>query len=307
MVLGHPRISGRHAIIEWEPSGWRILDLGSSNGTTVNKRKVTSWRAIKEGDVLRFGGVSAWRVARLGRPDLTSGAMAMIENRASDRQTPVSRDRFLIGTGPPCDLLVPEWCEDPGTAIRLVLFQESGDLWVEPTANVPGISRDDSPWSGGGVKLEQDLAVGLGETVLRIIPLRGDAAIEPTEMESRKTKEYDLDLHLAFDGPGEGIIRVVHADDEWSLRTGQRFILLYVLGCGGGGWVTDDELKRQLWGGRSRHQETARYALHKLIHDTRQLFVSRGIDGWFIEKDQGKTRLRLQRERIHVAETGDDP
>ena len=43
-------------------------------------------------------------------------------------------------------------------------------------------------------------------------------------------------------------------------------------------------------------------ATHKLIHDTRRTFLAHGVDGWFVEKAGGRTRLRLPASRIHLRE-----
>ena len=132
-----------------------------------------------------------------------------------------------------------------------------------------------------------------------------DKRVEPfeksTERLARKPKEYDLDLHLTPDGPTAGIIRVVQGSADWSVRTSQRFFLLHLLGQAGGAWIPDNDLRVKLWGARGAI-EMERSALHKLVHDTRQMFLSRGVDGWFVEKQAGRTRLRLPEGRIHVHE-----
>ncbi|MEZ6195384.1 MAG: FHA domain-containing protein [Planctomycetota bacterium] len=56
LVLDDPWISREHASIEPVPGGgFRLVDLGSENGTFVNGKKVTE-RLLANGDVLRFGG-----------------------------------------------------------------------------------------------------------------------------------------------------------------------------------------------------------------------------------------------------------
>ncbi len=299
LVLGHTQISAKHAVLELDPDGWRIHDLGSSNGTTVNNRGFRGGQLLKEGDVLRFGGVSAWRVEALAIPDAMDGAVAMLEHSASARRTPVFSDRFLIGTGPPCDLVVPEWLAGSSSPIRVILYEESGTLWAEPAEGIGGLQLAQRVWASGPVEVDREMALALGSTQLRILPMGGESSLEPTERAVRTVKEYDLDLHLAFDGPGEGRVRVVHSEGEWSLVTGQRFILLFLLAEAAGEWVEDEPLKVKLWG-RTGSLTIDRSALNKLIYDTRQMFISRGVDGWFIEKTRGKTRLRLPTARIHL-------
>ncbi len=55
IVLDSPNVSRRHARILGEPSnGWRIEDLGSSNGTFINGRRVT-FCPIVPGDTIEVG------------------------------------------------------------------------------------------------------------------------------------------------------------------------------------------------------------------------------------------------------------
>ena len=68
VVLDHPRISGRHAAIEWDGAAWRIRDLGSRNGTSVGQRRLRQPRTLREGDVVRLAGEVRWRVDRLRPP-----------------------------------------------------------------------------------------------------------------------------------------------------------------------------------------------------------------------------------------------
>jgi len=198
LVIDDSLISSRHATVEWIAPQWRIRDLGSRNGTSLNQRRIHSPKTIHEGDVIRFAGVSAWRVE---------------------------------------SLVVP------------------GDV---------------------------------------------DECCTSETAAGREGAE-DLRLHLGFVGPDQGTIRVVHGDHEWSVTTGQRFILLYRLARDAGRWVSDDDLKVSLWG-RSGLYEMDPSSLHKLIHDTRRMFEQYGVGGWVVEKYQGKTRLVLPAQWVHIAD-----
>lgn len=303
MVLAHPKISSWHAAIGCDGETWRIKDLGSSNGTTINGRKVRGARELKVGDVVRFAGVSRWRIEALVEPEAEGSALAHVLVEATSRRAEVRRDRYLIGTGPPCDLEVPEWIPDGAVStIRAILFAEAGALWVEPVAGIPGVRLEGAePRESGAVSLAEPVALVLGEMRLLLTPGADDRSSGATETAGHRPKRYDLDLHLERKGPGEGTVRVEAGDDSWSVTTGQRFMLLYLLGRAAGGWIADADLRLQLWG-RIGLRDMDPSSLHKLIHDARQMFLSHGVDGWFIEKARGRTRLRLDPGRIHVVE-----
>ena len=54
VVLSDPNVSRRHAEMRRENGSWVLLDLGSTNGTTVNGRPGPQ-HALKDGDRLGFG------------------------------------------------------------------------------------------------------------------------------------------------------------------------------------------------------------------------------------------------------------
>lgn len=62
----HDMVSGRHAQLEWDGRQLRVRDLGSSNGTFVNERKITGPTPLVAGDWIRLGqtgpGVQIGRV-----------------------------------------------------------------------------------------------------------------------------------------------------------------------------------------------------------------------------------------------------
>lgn len=56
-------VSGQHAAVEWQPNGWTITDLGSSNGTHVNGLRISGPWTLNPGDTVRVGHVElAYRV-----------------------------------------------------------------------------------------------------------------------------------------------------------------------------------------------------------------------------------------------------
>ncbi len=55
LIIGRSSVSRRHAEMVREPRGsWLVRDLGSTNGTFVNERKITE-ESLRDGDQLRLG------------------------------------------------------------------------------------------------------------------------------------------------------------------------------------------------------------------------------------------------------------
>ncbi len=52
---GDDFVSNRHAMIEPRLDGLWVSDTGSTNGTFVNGSRVTAWRLLQDGDVVRIG------------------------------------------------------------------------------------------------------------------------------------------------------------------------------------------------------------------------------------------------------------
>ncbi len=53
--IDEPLVSRRHARLEWRPEGWIVMDLGSTNFTRVNGRRIRREWELAHGDELRFG------------------------------------------------------------------------------------------------------------------------------------------------------------------------------------------------------------------------------------------------------------
>jgi len=58
LVLADALVSSRHALIEDRGDSWTLVDLGSTNGTTVNGEKGSEF-ALKHGDKIVFGSTVA--------------------------------------------------------------------------------------------------------------------------------------------------------------------------------------------------------------------------------------------------------
>ena len=54
-LQGDPRVSSRHAMLQRIPDGFRVTDLGSTNGTAVGGTRLAAPRDIHDGDKLLIG------------------------------------------------------------------------------------------------------------------------------------------------------------------------------------------------------------------------------------------------------------
>jgi hypothetical protein len=56
VAIQHPEVSRRHASITLEGGGFVLRDLGSNNGTFVNRQRLSRPQALRDGDVIMLGG-----------------------------------------------------------------------------------------------------------------------------------------------------------------------------------------------------------------------------------------------------------
>jgi predicted component of type VI protein secretion system len=77
IVLADPEVSRRHAQVREHGGGVAIEDLGSTNGTFVNDRKVEGVQPLNDGDELRLGN-TVFRV-RAAAPDTGATAIGNVQ------------------------------------------------------------------------------------------------------------------------------------------------------------------------------------------------------------------------------------
>jgi pSer/pThr/pTyr-binding forkhead associated (FHA) protein len=54
VVLKDPKVSRQHATIEWAEEGYRYIDHGSTNGSFINDKRVTT-HTLSTGDMIKLG------------------------------------------------------------------------------------------------------------------------------------------------------------------------------------------------------------------------------------------------------------
>lgn len=57
LALDDDAVSNEHAVVTWRNDDWWIQDLGSTNGTLLNGRRITAVTKLQSGDVVQIGRV----------------------------------------------------------------------------------------------------------------------------------------------------------------------------------------------------------------------------------------------------------
>lgn len=87
-ITSDPSISRTHAVIERLPTGWSVRDVGSSNGTFVNGKRVWNERPLRAEDDIRIGETRVIFHAGEGADD----AGETVADPRSPKLTPRERD-----------------------------------------------------------------------------------------------------------------------------------------------------------------------------------------------------------------------
>ncbi|MBW1879514.1 MAG: FHA domain-containing protein [Deltaproteobacteria bacterium] len=134
LQVDDPTISSRHAVIERRDGAWAVRDLGSSNGTSVNGRRIKAWRRLGVGDVIRFAGIA---VEVHGVDDrVGSGLPTTRQRRSGPAAEPVPYEVVLTWTGPAEGIIEvgyqgERWRTESGMPFVLLdLLARAGGDWV---------------------------------------------------------------------------------------------------------------------------------------------------------------------------------
>jgi hypothetical protein len=300
LVLTHDTVSTFHAYIEWRKGGFFLRDLGSRNGTALDGTRVTDWTPLEVGIVVSFGPDCPWKVESLTPPAGNEEQPPLTLCSADGLvRHPVREDRFTIGRGRGFDLPLPG---DDGRLVASVYLEDDRCFVVAMEAGAVALAG--GPLAPGEpTELAPDRpfeVLGRSWALSVRTGLEGTATVEAM-MTRRRYSHYRLELtqrgEIGDIAVHDG--RSVHRFTEQELR----FALLWVLadalvsGEENAGWVDDETLRTAIWGRRAAENQ-ASSTLAKLIHDTRSMLARRGIDGLFIEKRRGRTRLRLSPEQV---------
>ena len=158
LVLEDPRVSKRHARLEWNGRGWSLEDLGSKNGTFVDGTPA-SGAPLKDDRWISFGGLRA-RFERISEQQLQT----LASQRLARLQTSVGMRGHLRADLEPFDLLfrVLQSAMELTSAERgfVMVADPAGVLHVEAAAGFNGAHFLEPRFEGSVGAVERVLETG---------------------------------------------------------------------------------------------------------------------------------------------------
>jgi hypothetical protein len=165
LVLEDSRVSKLHARVQWDGEGWRLQDLGSKNGTSVDGAPAAE-RFLASGSRISFGGVTG-RFDWLTEQD----ARAIDAHRQARLQTSLALRHRLGAHLEPVDLLLrflESAMEVVGAKRGFVLLMgPEGSLRVELAAGYTpdGLNEDEQRFLGSLGAVQRALETGASVVV----------------------------------------------------------------------------------------------------------------------------------------------
>lgn len=195
LILRERAVSSIHASILWRNSEWQVRDLGSTNGTFVNGRRLPAGnsRALKPGDKLAFGEKShRWVLVDDGPPMLAA-------IRSGDGALRLAVDGILA-------------LPDEASALCVVVEQSPG-VWVLTPGEQPVLDQ-------------QTLTVG-GDTWSLRVPA---VVLNTVPLGNTDWSADDIELEFAVSSDEEQVqITIRHRNDVQVLASKAEFYLLLTL------------------------------------------------------------------------------
>lgn len=288
LVLTDARVSGHHVVIHWDDVGLVIRDLGSRNGTFLNEVAVVAPASLSDGDIIRLGSGVFLRVRIHSVPGTQrkGHGTLMLSDLTTGLAYPLRTDRFRIGRRPDADLRLPS---GPALAATVAL-QDNGEIWV---------GTDDEQFQ---VLVGQPFEVARHRLLIRDNRNQDTSTMQESAL-TRTRYPYRLRVELSGQTGPEATVEDPRTGNSHVIRAENRVVLLYVLAQSvlkepapeqsdsERGWCPDEEAMMGIWGKRWESMGVNNYQV--LLCRLRKELNDANLDGWFIEKRRGFTRLAL--------------
>jgi predicted component of type VI protein secretion system len=96
LVIASPSVSRRHMRIFLQGDQYLVEDLGSSNGTFVNDRRIAAPTPLKSGDAISLGKAIRLTIMGLPTPQVAQAGAATVADLGSVAQPEVSRETRVV-------------------------------------------------------------------------------------------------------------------------------------------------------------------------------------------------------------------
>lgn len=285
LVLADSTVSWHHAVL-WQEGGsvW-VRDLGSRNGTFVNRAKIDAPTRLQAGDLVRVADVAEIQVSESS--NVSAPRSYIVEDVDSAAAFPVRSDRFNVGSGDDADLFVEGVDERAATLI----FHANGELWV---------GTDEAEFA-----IEEGETFEVAQRKLRV------REVDPTQVPTIEadTDRYPYRVETTLNGASgpEAKILDLKRNRTYLISADNRAILLHLLvrkivedqesgkQPEDQGWCSDDEIRVGIWGRRADQDANS---LHVLVYRLRSELKRAGFDPWFIEKRRKAIRARVKEAHL---------
>ena len=281
LVLNDSTVSWQHAVLWQEGGGVWVRDLGSRNGTFVNRTKIDAPTQLRTGDILRIADIAELRLSEAS--SVLKPRSFLVEDAESGAAFPVRSDRFHVGSGDDVDLYIEGSAEREATLI----FHANGEIYV-------GIGDREHP-------IEEGTAFEIRGRKLCV------REVDPTQVPTIEadTSRYPYRVETTLNGASGPEARIIDLkrDRKYLVSADNRAILLHLLikkviedqeankEPEQQGWCSDDEIRVGIWGRRADQDANS---LHVLVYRLRSEIQKAGFDPWFIEKRRKAIRARIR-------------
>jgi len=92
-----PEVSRKHARLVWDGEYFTVEDLGSTNGTFINGKRITAAHVLQIGDTVAFGENIALSYEAVNDPDAT---MVSLSAKVDENKMPVEQPAQVISPPP---------------------------------------------------------------------------------------------------------------------------------------------------------------------------------------------------------------
>ena len=185
--IDNPAISRRHAAVEFQGEGYTLADMGSSNGTFLNGKRVEAPSELKPGDVI---GIAKFELlfqddARSEVEKMTGGMdmeatmmvdsekmaqafaqvsgdsapaasgprkLVVLKGDANVKELPIERDTITIGKADSCDLVIKGFFLEK---IEATLTNKQGKYFITPLGGAVKVNEE---------KLDSEKPLKIGDT-----------------------------------------------------------------------------------------------------------------------------------------------